>query len=293
MQNHAVFVAFPKFVAASLAMIAMTSAAPAAPFTVDTSQSKIDFNSMNIYLSSAPLALGTDFFFGAGVGAATAAYTHTKVSSTGVDLFFLDYKCGYWPVLASTIAQINCDVVFTPTVPNLSYGLDGFLDIGVEGAPSFLTANSRIQLAQDIGLGVIHYGNEHTYHGPCSLWQTENQQLGTRFGDLVMGVPLRLSLRFTLYMTHNEDTTASFGMIPGGTPFFRLNLLQRPCDGDLSGDGFVDDADFSSFAAAYDIFDCADPGMPPGCPADLNHDGFVDDADFVVFAASYDRILCP
>lgn len=65
------------------------------------------------------------------------------------------------------------------------------------------------------------------------------------------------------------------------------------CPGDLNDDGFVDDADFVLFAAAYDLLDCEDPSMPPGCPADLNGDGFVDDTDFVLFVAAYDQLLCP
>ncbi|MFO0859960.1 MAG: glycoside hydrolase family 15 protein [Phycisphaerales bacterium] len=65
------------------------------------------------------------------------------------------------------------------------------------------------------------------------------------------------------------------------------------CPADLNGDGFVDDADFVLFAAAYDTLDCADPGMPSGCPSDLNADGLVEDSDFVIFAAAYDALLCP
>lgn len=65
------------------------------------------------------------------------------------------------------------------------------------------------------------------------------------------------------------------------------------CPGDLNNDGFVDDNDFVSFAAAYNILDCADPAMPAGCPADLNADGFVDDTDFTVFAGAYNELVCP
>lgn len=94
-------------------------------------------------------------------------------------------------------------------------------------------------------------------------------------------------------MTHGGDLLAGLYGLLGGSPFVQLQLIQRPCDGDLSGDGVVDDADFAAFVVGHEILDCGDPAMPPGCPADLNHDGFVDDADFVVFAAAYDRILCP
>lgn len=64
------------------------------------------------------------------------------------------------------------------------------------------------------------------------------------------------------------------------------------CVGDLNSDGFVDDADFSLFAGAYNVLDCAEPAMPAGCPADLNHDGFVDDADFVIFIGAYNELVC-
>jgi hypothetical protein len=68
----------------------------------------------------------------------------------------------------------------------------------------------------------------------------------------------------------------------------------RPaCSADLNGDDFVDDADFSIFAVAYNVLDCADPAMAPGCPSDLNSDSFVDDADFVLFVGAYNDVICP
>lgn len=77
-----------------------------------------------------------------------------------------------------------------------------------------------------------------------------------------------------------------------GTTYTGVATL-KVCLGDANCDGFVDDADFVDFAAAYEILDCADPNMPPGCPADMNGDGYVDDADFVLFANSYENLLCP
>jgi len=72
--------------------------------------------------------------------------------------------------------------------------------------------------------------------------------------------------------------------------------LGEPCDSDLKIDAVVDDADFSSFVAAYDVADCSDSAMPRlgggGCRADLNFDGVVDDADFQVFVVAYDQLLC-
>ena len=65
------------------------------------------------------------------------------------------------------------------------------------------------------------------------------------------------------------------------------------CPGDLNGDTVVDDADFQIFALAYNILDCADPGMPSGCPSDLNRDSIVDDTDFLAFVIAYNAVLCP
>lgn len=64
------------------------------------------------------------------------------------------------------------------------------------------------------------------------------------------------------------------------------------CSGDFNSDRMVDDADFVAFASAYNMLDCADPGMPAGCPSDLNFDAFIDDTDFVLFASAYDALLC-
>lgn len=72
-----------------------------------------------------------------------------------------------------------------------------------------------------------------------------------------------------------------------------LGTIQASCPGDLNGDQYVDDADFVIFAAAYELLDCTDPGMPAGCPSDLNADLYVDDSDFVMFAAAYEALICP
>jgi hypothetical protein len=70
------------------------------------------------------------------------------------------------------------------------------------------------------------------------------------------------------------------------------NTFALPCPADLYHDTLVDDLDFSEFAVAYNILDCADPAMLPGCAADLNNDGLVDDADFSIFAIAYDKLIC-
>ncbi|MBY0111493.1 MAG: hypothetical protein K2Y21_01625 [Phycisphaerales bacterium] len=72
-----------------------------------------------------------------------------------------------------------------------------------------------------------------------------------------------------------------------------VTVTRPPCPADFNADGFVDDADFVLFAAAYNLLDCADPAMAVGCPTDLNRDTLVDDADFVIFAAAYEALVCP
>jgi hypothetical protein len=65
------------------------------------------------------------------------------------------------------------------------------------------------------------------------------------------------------------------------------------CPQDLNEDTFVDDLDFQIFVLAYNILDCADPGMPVDCPSDMNLDDVVDDRDFQIFVIGYNAVLCP
>ncbi|MBY0112007.1 MAG: hypothetical protein K2Y21_04240 [Phycisphaerales bacterium] len=69
-------------------------------------------------------------------------------------------------------------------------------------------------------------------------------------------------------------------------------VFRSGCPADLNSDGLIDDADFSIFAVAYDILDCADPAMPALYPADLNRDALVDDADFGIFVVAYNDVIC-
>ncbi|MBN8597774.1 MAG: VCBS repeat-containing protein [Planctomycetes bacterium] len=80
-------------------------------------------------------------------------------------------------------------------------------------------------------------------------------------------------------------------------PYEGISVLEpfqsASCPADLNADGFVEDADFVIFLAAYNILDCADPSMPPGCPADFDQNSLVDDADFVLFVGAYNALVCP
>jgi len=88
----------------------------------------------------------------------------------------------------------------------------------------------------------------------------------------------------------------TFTLQPGESRTIRAGLalnqeavLDRPCGADLTGDGFVDDADFVVFATQYDLFT-----VPPALTAaDFSGDGFVDDTDFVTFASAYASFECP
>lgn len=73
--------------------------------------------------------------------------------------------------------------------------------------------------------------------------------------------------------------------------FFYFNT-RGPCPADINADSFVDDADFTLFAQAYNVLLCSDEDMPDKCPADLTNEGVVDDNDFVMFAQAYDQLLC-
>lgn len=91
----------------------------------------------------------------------------------------------------------------------------------------------------------------------------------------------------------NTSGISSVGGSGENATMFPITASTAVCVGDLNRDGLVDDADFSIFATAYNILDCADPAMPAGCPADLSGDGLVDDTDFSLFAVAYDTLVCP
>lgn len=120
-------------------------------------------------------------------------------------------------------------------------------------------------------------------------------------GEFSIGTPHPLFVGVQS-MYHNNGNTVS-DLVPGDS---RQSIIltkdgkgligvyvSNSCVGDINTDGFVDDTDFTIFAAAYNLLDCADPAMPATCPSDLNNDGVVDDADFQILAVAYDQLLCP
>ena len=218
----------------------------------------------------------------------------TQMFANGLTIFVNELRTSYHPFGTGAQAALRGTLIFTPTVPNLSYTFNGFLNVVQTGTPASMSATSGVTLVQQSGMFnsiEVQYGA--SYSGPCALWQPAAPSWGTQTGNLIMGATYAMSWDFTLTMFHGGDTTADFSVKQKSGPFFQFLLYQRPCTGDLNGDGFVDDSDFVVFAAAYSILDCADPLMPPGCPSDMNGDGYVDDADFVIFAGMYENLVCP
>jgi hypothetical protein len=101
-------------------------------------------------------------------------------------------------------------------------------------------------------------------------------------GPATIAIPTNLlSSCGTYYWTVRANNRAGAANSPSGIWSFRIKGLT-----DLNADGFVDDADFVIFAAAY--------GDLISTVGDFNNDTFTDDADFVIFAAAYETLIaCP
>lgn len=219
---------------------------------------------------------------------------YTQLFANGLRITIYDLRTSYYPFGPASNAALKGVLRFTPTVPNLSYTFNGFMNVVQTGSPASMSATNAVTLTMLGGMfNVLETQYAGAYTGPCALWQPASPSWGPQSGVLYQGASYELAWDFSLLMSHGGDTTADFQVKLKNDPYFQFLLFQRPCNGDLNGDGYVDDSDFAAFAAAYDLFDCADPLMPPGCPADINNDGFVDDADFVLFVEAYDNLLCP
>ena len=121
--------------------------------------------------------------------------------------------------------------------------------------------------------------------GHTTLGVPLNNQNGSSLGNdeyylaVTMGTALFAGDRWGARSTRGSSLTASItidsnnrGPIPG-------------CPADFNGDGGVDDADFVTFARAYNnLIDLV---------GDINLDTFSDDTDFALFSAAYDLLLCP
>ncbi|MFO0861260.1 MAG: alkaline phosphatase family protein [Phycisphaerales bacterium] len=87
----------------------------------------------------------------------------------------------------------------------------------------------------------------------------------------------------------NWRLIASESPVLDDRPALQVSYIEPVCDGDLNGDGAVDDQDFVLFAQSYDrLF------VPPASAfADFTGDGQVDDSDFVRFADAHLAMICP
>ncbi len=281
--------------ACALSVPVMASAA-AAPFTWSTAPGDCSFLAGGFGPGGGS---GSEdpfpFFFSFGIGGGTngaAAGGQAIFNASGVRFNFGTFQAMWYGNGASSYAIARGRLTFTPTVPNLSYSFGGFLTMLEEGVSSNLST-CAVELHPDYPHPPSLYTNNFAATGTCVLWTPGAPQLGAQTGDLVQGQQYVMNWEFKVIMTGDTDPTAKVAFKNKAGPYFEFRLYQRPCPGDLSGDGYVDDTDFVAFAAAYSIFDCADPAMPPGCPSDVNNDGFVDDADFVIFAQAYENLVCP
>lgn len=174
--------------------------------------------------------------------------------------------------------------------PGLTTGMIGRVDF--RGATT-LTSESRIYLdiAGDLAgqFDVITGGSSIDLNGSLTI----NIGAWTPSGDCA-----QFDLVTAPSITGSFENVELNGPAAPGGRVWRLDYeptrvsLRLTCPSDLTGDCTVDDADFSRFALAYNILDCADPTMPAGCPSDLNGDEIVDDADFSIWVVAYNEFVC-
>lgn len=218
---------------------------------------------------------------------------NVTINQNGFLSYVVEMSAGWYGFGPGAQVGLRGGLRFTPLVPNLSYTFNGFMNIVETGSPASTSSSSLVTLKPYPSGTPVLYANGVSFPGSGALWTPSTPFAGTQSGNLTMGVQYELLYDFTLVAYHGGDTMMDYSVKLKNNPFFQMLLFQRPCQGDLNGDGFVDDSDFVLFATAYNIFDCADPLMPAGCPGDLNGDGSVDDADFVIFAGMYEMLLCP
>ncbi|MBL8761053.1 MAG: hypothetical protein JNL50_07085 [Phycisphaerae bacterium] len=81
-----------------------------------------------------------------------------------------------------------------------------------------------------------------------------------------------------------SDPTSSSGDPTSKDEAYNVMLyignIDKRCESDFNGDGFVNGDDYDAFASAFDIADGA---------ADVNHDGFVNGDDYDYFASFFDQ----
>lgn len=176
---------------------------------------------------------------------------------------------------------------------------DGLRSLDLNGSPgtggvaqTFATTPDR-----DYTISFFVAGNAGSAPAIKLLWVTvAGQTAGVQFDNTSTSYANMNWIQY-LYGFRATGTSATLEFYSGNPSSFGGpaldNVVVRPadCRADLNYDGYVDDADFSVFARAYDQLTCL--GGIPGCPGDFNFDAVVDDADFVSFVAAYNQLLCP
>lgn len=276
-----------------IAGLTLSTVAIGAPFTWDPTFSEAWIGGFGFggALAGQPYTSFFSYITGGGGGGAFCGGTLT-FNEAGV-YFAPSSMHTYW-FQANSPSQVFAwgKFKFTPTVPNLSYSFGGHLDVFVTGSAARYST-CAVELHPNYPHPPSLYSNNQYFTSGAELWYPAANQVGAPSGDLIQGLEYIMTWDLRIHMTVDTDESARYEAITSGGPNFLFQLYQRPCDGDLNGDGYVDDSDFVGFAAAYDLLDCADPLMPPGCPCDINHDGVVDDDDFILFAVAYENFVCP
>ncbi|MBX3389840.1 MAG: hypothetical protein KF691_10350 [Phycisphaeraceae bacterium] len=228
--------------------------------------------------------------------------------------------------LLSTATGIFEDTV-TINAPGVPTGTAGIVTYRVRAAGNLNawsgSAVARWYIKADLGTGGPDLGVDGQFNSPDA---GNPGYQGAPIGAYTPGTSFQFGVPSTLRVELSATALASFSIngpgaaavdpsltvvwdgiqsvvLSNGTPvpLFTVTsgsgknwaLPSNTCPADLNHDGQVDDSDFVTFAAAYNILDCIDPAMPAGCPADLNGDGLVDDGDFVEFVFAYNALVCP
>lgn len=243
---------------------------------------------------------------GAGLGTVQSMYSAEEMASVPIGSLITGFQTRQdntfaftpWPRNIATITDYRVYMgtsALTPASFNNTFGANIVDKQLVRAGPLILAVNSYPGSGPPLGGTVpegwgpvIVFDNAYVYDGGPLVLEWRNTGAGSQGGTSGDAAFNSGAAAGGGNATSTEATTSN----GGGAAIIRLTYLQPGCPADLNLDGFVDDADFSLFAGAYNILDCADPSMPDGCPADLNADNVVDDTDFVVFVVAYNELVC-
>lgn len=193
-----------------------------------------------------------------------------------------------WPATDGTTPQFDIDISTTTVQPP-----NMFNTFAANEGPDKLrvrsgSLNIPAQSFKVVGASVaehsffVHFTTPFIYNGG-------NLCVTMRLGQFT-GITVNMDGVFRPAGHNARRSIGSSAATFGNTALsFAARLAYTPppnnCPADLNADGFVDDADFSLFITAYDVFETP--------AADFNFDAATDDADFSIFIVAYDNFLCP